>query len=114
MPDHREPHYYQPDSIGDKCVWCDNPEKDRPHVAVPKAWKPVIATLARNTLGFHAKDITEYTAFDRHFIGKDVVRVCVLAGYLQQSRDRHKTGESLYTVTPRGWEWIEAKEEEPA
>lgn len=102
------PHYFAPDTVGDKCLHCDKSEKERPHVAIPSAWIPVVATLCHNTVGFRPNDISEYTRFDRQLVGGNVVRALLSAGYIERigppGRGR---SPALYGLTVRGWAWVE-------
>lgn len=105
-----QPHYYHPDTLGDKCQWCDKPEHERPHVALPSKWRPVLAMLSHNTEGFRPVEITEYTQFDQQLNGTNVVRALLGTGYAVQvgppSMGRFR---AIYRLTPRGWAWVEGR-----
>lgn len=65
--------------------------------------KPVIGTLAHNR-HFSAKEITEYTRFDRRIDGASAVRWLIKQGYIA------KTERGYYFPTVSGWKWIEDSE----
>ena len=103
------PHYFKPDTVGDRCIYCGKSEMERPHVAVPSAWKPVIATLATNRIGFRPSEISKYTRFDRQpLIGGNVVRVLLSIGYIERVGPQGRGRETaLCKLTVRGWAWVD-------
>ena len=69
-------------------------------ISLPDSWRPVIGTLAHNR-AFTAREITEYTMYDRRLDGPAIVRKLLTLGMLE------KVGAHTYAPTRGGWDWIE-------
>ncbi len=71
-------------------------------IAIPDEWRPVIGTLAHNRQ-FAAREITEYTRFDRKLDGRSVVNKLLKAGFIERVSEPEG-----FCPTAAGWKWIES------
>lgn len=109
------PHYFTPDTLGDRCLHCDKAEGERPHVALPSAWIPVLRHVTRGDMAvFQPKDVTERTRYDDlPLVGGNVVRALLGTRYIERvtawpSHRMHRgSTPAFYQLTARGRAWVE-------